>query len=140
MKLKELRNEQGKLSGLLFSTDDIAELKASLRTDSQLFNDLNVLMEAEGKTILSERKMPNGLTVAEINERASETTERLYKDAFSKGIAMYYQDERTTVPGQFVRANPDGSEDLVNFDRIERKYSFVKNLVSTGKGRWAYLV
>ncbi len=84
MILKELRDEQGKFSGLLFSKDDIEVLKDSLRTDSQLFDDLKSLLASEAETPVTEHKMPSGLTVDAINNKASQTTERLYKDAFSK--------------------------------------------------------
>jgi len=59
-----------------------------------------------------EQLMPNGLTVAETNREMAKTTEELYKNAFSKGLPLFYRDERTNTPGEFVRANPDGSEDI----------------------------
>jgi len=81
--------------------------------------------------------MPNGLTVAETNREMARTTEELYKNAFSKGFPMFYRDERANAPGEFIRANPDGSEDLVVYDMGARTYSVVERLMPSGKGLWA---
>lgn len=140
MNLKELRNDHGELIGIVFPTEDIETLKDSLNTDSEIFKLLSGLLASDKAVEQNSRSMPNGLTVEETNSKTFTTTENLYKNAFSKGIAMYYQDERSNAPQEFVRANPDGSEDLVKFDLPTRSYSIIKKLVPADEGRWAYLL
>jgi hypothetical protein len=93
------------------------------------------LYEVKTKTVLS-----NGRTVAEVEIEAKKITDNLYADAFSRGISLYYKDERTKNSTEFIRANPNGSEDLVIFDLIAREYSLVKNLVPAGQGRWSHVL
>lgn len=81
----------------------------------------------------------NSLTVAEICRRTANVTDDRYREAFRKGIPMFYHDMRTTRPNEFIRANPDGSEDLVCYDIATRGYTLTKHLLPAGKGRWAYL-
>ena len=140
MELKALRNEQGKLSGIVIPREEITELKNSLKTDSEFFRDLDMLLAAEEEAEKSSPNMPSDLTVSESNARAMRTTENLYMEAFAKGVAMYYRDERAKPPKEFIRANPDGSEDLVSFDALTRTYSLIKQMVPAGQGRWAYLL
>lgn len=141
MNLRELRDEQGRLFGIVVPTEDIVELQNSLKTDSQLFRNLSALLIAEEPQVTTgNQKMPNGYTIAETHAKTIGTTENLYKSAFSKGVAMYYQDERAKSPKEFVRANPDGSEDLVSFDLPTRSYSLIEKLVPAGEGRWAFLL
>ncbi|MHB1921702.1 MAG: hypothetical protein ACYCOO_05640 [Chitinophagaceae bacterium] len=45
-------------------------------------------------------------------------------NAFSKGLPRYFDDERSKGVGQAIRAMPDGSEDLVDFDWRIRKGNF----------------
>src|SRR5690606_18794101 len=85
------------------------------------------------------QRMPNGLTVAETNEKMAKLTEDIHRDAFSKGVPMFYRDERAKAPKEFIRANPDGSEDLVSYDLTTRNYSVIKSLLPAGKGYWSKL-
>ena len=78
-------------------------------------------------------------SIQEQHEAMSKRTEELYRDSFQRGISMYYRDERATPPKQFIRANPDGSEDLVSLDAQTRQYTLIANLLPAGKGHWAYL-
>lgn len=81
--------------------------------------------------------LPNGKTIAETEAVAFSMTRALYAEAFSKGVPMFYRDNRAQTATEFVRANPDGSEDLVSFDASSRSYTLIQNLVTAGKGFWA---
>ena len=135
MRLKELRNDQGLISGLVISAEDIKELKTNLKPDTQFFQYVdNLHADMEQLKRDSNEVMPNGLTIAETNERTAKVTLELYRNSFSKNVPVYYRDERTINENDFIRANPDGSEDLVNYDLDRRDYSVVKALLSEGKG------
>lgn len=141
MKVKELRNDQGLISGLVISADDIMELKTSLKPDSSFFQYVeNLQADIDHIKRASSEIMPNGLTLAESNKRMAKATEDLHRSAFERGIPMYYRDERTNPPKEFVRANPDGSEDLVSLDLDTDQYSLIKRLAQPGKGYWSYLL
>ena len=83
--------------------------------------------------------LTNGLTIAETNKAGAKLTEELYQHAFEKGIPMYYQDNRTKDPDEFIRANPDGSEDLIFYDFENDNRTLVKKLVPPAKGKFAHL-
>lgn len=140
MKLKELRNDQGLISGLVISAEDIKEFKASLKPDTKFFHyvdDLQATVEEQKRA--SNQIMPNGLSVAETNKRTAKVTEDLYKNSFSKNVPVFYRDERTTPPDEFVRANPDSSEDLVRYNIEKRVYTVLRPLAAVGKGKLSYL-
>ena len=140
MKLKEIRDERGVLSGVLIPVDDIGELKESLKTGSKFFDYFDSLQSdrnSEKRNL--DQLMPNGLAVAETNEKTAKLTEDIHREAFSKGVPMFYRDERAKAPKEFIRANPDGSEDLVRYDMATRSYSVLKSLLPVGKGYWSKL-
>lgn len=140
MKLKEIRDKQGVLSGVVIPTDHFKELKENLKTGSKFFDYFDSLQsDRDDEKRNLEQLMPNGLTVAETNERTAKVTEEIHREAFSKGTPMFYRDERTKAPREFIRANPDGSEDLVNYDMTTRSYSIIKPLLPMGKGYWSKL-
>lgn len=140
MKLKEIRDEKGAISGVLIPTDDFKELKESLKTGSKFFDYFDSLQsDRENERRNLDQLMPNGLTVAETNEKTAKLTEEIHNEAFSKGIPMFYRDERAKAPKEFIRANPDGSEDLVSYDMATRSYSVLKSLLPAGKGYWSKL-
>lgn len=78
-------------------------------------------------------------STAEVNAAMAKRTEELYKEAFSKGVSLRYQDERSPEDGQFVQANPDGSEQLVELIPGTRTFKVLKELCPPGRGYWAYL-
>ncbi|MFC0261383.1 MULTISPECIES: hypothetical protein [Cyclobacteriaceae] len=80
-----------------------------------------------------------GRTLDQSRKESQENVEGLYREAFSKGVFMVYQDDRVKSEDQFIRANPDGSEDLVEFDEYKSEWHLVSPLVGSGQGRWAYL-
>lgn len=77
--------------------------------------------------------------VTELNKAMAKRTEELYKEAFSKGVALHYKDERISKEGQYVQANPDGSEQLVELEPETRSYKVIRELCPAGQGFWAYL-
>lgn len=140
MKFKELRNEEGMLSALVIKAEDIKELQENLKPNSALSNYLNdVQLAREEEMEALQTILPNGHTIAETNKMAAKVTEDIHREAFSKGVPMFYRDERTKDK-EFVRANPDGSEDLVYLDLQTDEYILMKNLLGPGKGYWSYLL
>jgi hypothetical protein len=141
MKLRELKNENGLLSGLIIPAEDFTELKESIKSGTAFFQYLDRLLSGqEIQDSISQPILPNGLTIAETNNITAIATERLYMDAFDKQIPMFYRDGRLKNPKEFIRANPDGSEDLVSYDIEKRDYTLVKKLMPPGKGYWSYLI
>jgi hypothetical protein len=78
----------------------------------------------------------NGKTIRQINAEVSKEVERIYLEGWSKGVSIPFWDEQ----GNFYLANPDGSEDLVEFNRKERSYKKLAQVAPSGKGRYAYLL
>ncbi len=112
MNIKVLKNKSGIVSGEVIPTKDLE----------------SVIM------------LPNGKTIAETEQDAFELTRAMYAAAFRKGVPMFYRDKRVQFSHEFVRANPDGSEDLVSFDAASRSYTLIKNLTLAGKGFWANVI
>lgn len=141
MKIQVLKNESGILSGVVIPAEELNELRSSLKNDSEFFKALEGILNGQnGQSDKSEIVLSSGLTLSQFEKRAQEITNKLYSDAFQKGLPMYYKDDRTQESSHFVRANPDGSEDLVSFDPDKREYSYIKLLVPAGKGYWSHLI
>lgn len=81
-------------------------------------------------------KLSNGKTIKQVNEEVSKEVERIYLEGWTKGIAIPFRDKE----GNFYLANPDGSEDLVEFNRKERSYKVISRIADRGQGRYAYLL
>lgn len=81
-------------------------------------------------------ELSNGKTIKEVNEEVSKEIERIYLEGWTKGIAIPFWDKQ----GNFYLANPDGSEDLVEFNREKRIYKIITRVAEKGKGRYAYLL
>ena len=62
--------------------------------------------------------------------------ERIYLEGWAKGISIPFWDES----GNHYLANPDGSEDLVEFNRKDRSYKVLSRVAQSGQGRYAYLL
>lgn len=141
MKIRVLKNKSGILSGLVIPVEELSEVKGSLKNDTVFYRIVDELLKGnEIDPLKGEVLLSSGFTVAEAEDEAARITDKLYKDAFNKGIPMFYRDERTNDSSQFIRANPDGSEDLVSFNAITREYSLLRKLVPSGKGYWSYLI
>jgi len=81
-------------------------------------------------------RLSNGKTVKEINDEVRAEVERIYTEGWSKGISIPFWDKN----GNFYLANPDGSEDLVEFNRKDRNYKIISRVAGKGQGRFAYLL
>ena len=81
-------------------------------------------------------RLSNGKTVKEVNSEVRREVERIYLEGWSKGISIPYNDEK----GNTYLAHPDGSEDLVEFDRKSRNYRIIAHASGRGEGRYAYLL
>lgn len=81
-------------------------------------------------------KLSNGKTIKQVNEEVSKEVERIYLEGWTKGIAIPFRDRK----GNIYLANPDGSEDLVEFNRKERSYKVISRIADRGQGRYAYLL
>lgn len=81
-------------------------------------------------------KLSNGKTTGQINEEVSKEVERIYLEGWAKGVSIPFWDNK----GNFYLANPEGSEDLVEFNRKERSYKVIARVADKGQGRYAYLL
>lgn len=80
-------------------------------------------------------ELPNGRTVKEVYENVRKEVERIYLEAWRKGISVPFFDGK----GNTFLANPDGSEDLVQLDLHSRTYNIIRRTAAPGQGRFAYL-
>ncbi|MBT1712410.1 hypothetical protein KK062_29480 [Fulvivirgaceae bacterium PWU5] len=141
MKITVLKNDSGMLSGVVIPAEELNELKRSLKDDSEFFKTLEAILTGQKNSPdKSEISLSSGLTLSQFESKTREITRKLYSDAFQKGLPMYYKDGRTKDASHFVRANPDGSEDLVSFNPAKREYAFIQQLASAGKGYWSDLI
>lgn len=141
MKMTVLKNESGMLSGVVIPAEELNELKRSLKDDSEFFKTLVAILNGDKDSpAKSEITLSSGSTLSQFESKTREITRKLYSDAFKKGLPMYYKDGRTKEASHFIRANPDGSEDLVSFDPTEREYTFIQHLAPAGKGYWSDLI
>ena len=97
-------------------------------------------MEDEYEKFRTEHILPSGLTPKEAKKESHRLVEEDYIGAFARGHSRYYEDERCTDEKEVIRAMPDGSEDLVDFDWETREAVFIKKLQPPGKGKYAYLL
>lgn len=140
MNIKVLKNKSGMVSGVVIPTEDLHEAQESIKWDSELYQVISELLSNPSVTPESEIMLPPGKTIAETEQDAFELTVAMYADAFRKGVPMFYRDKRVQSSHEFVRANPDGSDDLVSFYAATRSYTLIKNLALAGKGFWADLI
>lgn len=80
-------------------------------------------------------KFSNGKTIKQVNDEVRKEVERIYLEGWAKGIAIPFK----AKDGNIYLANPDGSEDLVEFNRKERTYKVIARVAQDGEGRYAYL-
>lgn len=81
-------------------------------------------------------RLSNGKTIKEVNDEVRKEVERIYLEGWAKGISIPFKDEK----GNIYLANPDGSEDLVEFNRNERSYKIILRVAQAGHGKYAYLL
>ena len=81
-------------------------------------------------------ELSNGKTIRQINSEVSKEVERIYLEGWSKGISIPFWDGK----GNYYLANPDGSEDLVNYDVNTRTYQIISRVSQVGEGTFSYLL
>ena len=74
-------------------------------------------------------RLSNGKTIREINNAVHDEVERIYLEAWSKGISVPYFEG-----GKTFLANPDGSDDEVNFDIRTRQYTMGRSEMPARRG------
>lgn len=80
-------------------------------------------------------RLSNGKTIREINNAVHDEVERIYLEAWAKGISVpYFEGKKVFL------ANPDGSDDEVTFDMNTRKYTVIQQVAAPGKGKMGYLL
>jgi hypothetical protein len=141
MNIKALTSELGVLSGVVIPVEALNDVRDSIKRETEFYQIIdNLLTEQRDNASNKNTLLANGKNGLQIEEEAKIITDNLYIDAFSKGIPMFYKDGRAQETKEFIRANPDGSEDLVRFDSSKREYTLIKGLTSAGKGRWSHLL
>jgi hypothetical protein len=141
MNIKPLTSKSGIFSGVVIPVEELNDVRDSIKNNTEFYKIINDLLTEQNDKALKEKTLlANELNSLQVEEEACRITDSLYIEAFSKGIPMFYKDNRVQEAKEFIRANPDGSEDLVNFDSANREYSFIKKLASAGKGRWSHLL
>ena len=80
-------------------------------------------------------RLSNGKTIREINNAVHDEVERIYLEAWAKGISVpYFEGKKVFL------ANPDGSDDEASIDFETRKYHIIRRVAEPGRGKMAYLL
>ncbi len=79
--------------------------------------------------------LPNGLSVAETECRMNERIADLYVELWERGLTPKYRDARCKSDKEIIRANADGSEDLLLFNSNDKTYTLLRQLSPEGQGR-----
>lgn len=85
---------------------------------------------------LDNRALPNGKKIYEVYNNVKEKINSIYLEGWAKGISIPFRDENRNLR----LANPDGSEDLVEYNVKEKTYTIIKRVAEPGTGRYAYLL
>ena len=80
-------------------------------------------------------RLSNGKTIRETNNAVHDEEERIYLEAWAKGISVPYFEGK-----KVFQANPDGSDDEVTFEVKTRKYNVIHQVAAPGKGKMSYLL
>ncbi len=83
--------------------------------------------------------MSSGVSACAFEDAADTNTVELYRQAFSLGLSLNNRDSRCQADAEFVKFNPDGSEDLYCMGEDLKTEIFIHQLVPPGQGKWAYL-
>lgn len=142
MALKVVIGKNEAESGVFIPLKDWAQLNATVKPHTPIYDMMEELLTvpADVRKVKEEYILPSGLTIQEAEQESRSNVEEIYIRAFAKELPRYYEDERCTGEKNMVRANPDGSEDLVDFDWQTGTETFIKNLLPPGKGEFAYLL
>lgn len=85
---------------------------------------------------LENRVLPSGKNLKDVYYNVKKRIEAIYLEGWAKGISIPFRDENRNLR----LANPDGSEDLVEYNSKEKTYTIIKRVAEPGKGRYAYLL
>lgn len=141
MALQVVMNNEKKPSGVFIPLEDWAELNDTVRPSSPIYDLMEELtLSPEIRKFKEEYHLSSGRSIKEVERSSRNRIETIYIDAFAKGLPRYYKDDRCTNKKNLIRANPDGSEDLIDFDWKTREEVLVRHLVPTGQGKFAYLL
>jgi hypothetical protein len=103
------------------------------------FKNLDYICDVQQKNSSDMNKnftLTNGKTIAQVEQEMKLGIEKLYLDAWAKGVSVPYWDEDRVLH----LANPDGSDDLAEFDANTKKITVISRLAEPGQGRFAYLL
>ena len=139
MKVTEIKNGEGNISGIMIPVSDFSEIRDSVKEGTRFYNYLQELLSSSSESDEDQEILSNGRTITETNRLSASLAGQIYAYAFEKDVAMFYRDDRSLGEHEFIRANPDGSEDLIEFDIETRKDTFLRNLLPAGKGQYANL-
>jgi hypothetical protein len=140
MSLQVITGKDGK-TGIFIPLEDWNSLHTTVRPHSPIHELMEELSTpAPAKMIRQEYVLPSGLTIQEVEEESRKDVEAIYIDSFIKGLPQYYEDDRTKGEKDVIRAMPDGSEDLVEFDLQTGEDTFIRQLLPAGQGKFAYLL
>jgi hypothetical protein len=141
MALKVIVGSDKKNSGVLIPLEDWEQLNATVKPHTPIYDLMEELtVPADIRSFKEGYILPSGLTIQEGEQVSQKNVEDIYIKAFAKGFPRYYEDERCTGEKNMIRANPDGSEDLVDFNWQNGTEQFIKHLIPAGKGKFAYLL
>jgi hypothetical protein len=141
MALKVIVGKDKKDSGVLIPLEDWDQLNTTVKPHTPIYNLMEELtVPAAIRPVKEGYMLPSGLTIQEAEQVSRNNVEDIYIKAFAKELPRYYEDERCTGEKNMIRANPDGSEDLVDFNWQDGTETFIQHLVPPGKGKFAYLL
>lgn len=80
-------------------------------------------------------RLSNGKTIRETNNAVHDEVERIYLEAWAKGISVPYFEN-----GKNYLANPDGSDVEATLDFATREYTIIKQVAAPGKEKMSYLL
>lgn len=140
MSLQVITGKDGK-RGIFIPLEDWNSLHTTVRPHSPIHELMEELSTPVSfGTLQKDHVLPSGLTIQEAEKESRKNVEAIYMDAFKNGKSRYYEDDRVTGEKELIRAMPDGSEDLVEFDWKTGQETFVRNLLPAGQGKFAYLL
>ncbi len=81
-------------------------------------------------------RLSNGKTIMEVNNAVHDEVEKIYLEAWAKGISVPYFDGK----GRTFLANPDGSDDEAKLNIHNRTYTIIRRIAGPGMGKMGYLL
>lgn len=127
--------------GVFIPIEGWAKLNNTVRPSSPIYELMEKLtLPPETQKCKKEYQLSSGRSIKEVERSSRNRIEGIYIDAFAKGLPRYYKDDGCTSKKNLIRANPDGSEDLINLDWKTREEVLVRHLLPAGQGKFSYLL